>query len=312
MIHSTDSLAIIIPAYKSKFLRITLDSIASQTDKRFCVYIGDDNSPNNIEDIVQMYYGKFNFIYYRFDNNLGGTNLVAHWERCINLTQGEKWIWLFSDDDCMDSTCVENFYREIEYHKESELMRFNVDIVDKDSHIMYESVFPPFVPSNYLFKKKLKGEVQSFAVEYIFTRDVHERMEGFQNFDLAWGSDTATWIKFGENGIRTIPDSRVQWRKSEYNITGKSETIYGLLRKFRASNDFLLWARNYWKSRNANYNFFIDCIFIRRLHEISNYVPKSKCMIAAYTYWGNNRFRKYILISLFLLYHVISNLKVKR
>ena len=73
-------LAIVIPAYKAKYLSETLDSIASQTDKRFCVYIGDDCSPEKIDNIVSQYKDKFNYVYQHFDTNLGGKDLVAQWE----------------------------------------------------------------------------------------------------------------------------------------------------------------------------------------------------------------------------------------
>ena len=48
-------LAIVIPAYKAKYLPETLDSLVAQTDKRFHVYIGDDKSPEDIETIVKRY-----------------------------------------------------------------------------------------------------------------------------------------------------------------------------------------------------------------------------------------------------------------
>lgn len=42
-------LAIIIPAYKPRFLRETLDSIAKQNNHDFTVYIGDDASPYQLD-----------------------------------------------------------------------------------------------------------------------------------------------------------------------------------------------------------------------------------------------------------------------
>ena len=106
-----NNLAIVIPAYKATFLAAALDSIAAQTCKDFTLYIGDDHSPNNLEEIVGRYREKINLVYKRFDNNLGGKDLVAQWERCIDMTQDEEWLWLFSDDDVMEPSCVENFYR---------------------------------------------------------------------------------------------------------------------------------------------------------------------------------------------------------
>ena len=93
-------LAIIIPAYKPRFLRETLDSIAKQNNHDFTVYIGDDASPYQLETIVDQYKNKFDIIYHRFEQNMGKKDLPGHWERCILLSE-EEFIWLFSDDDLM-------------------------------------------------------------------------------------------------------------------------------------------------------------------------------------------------------------------
>ena len=79
-------LAIVIPAYKKTYLQKTLESIANQTDKRFHLYIGDDCSPYDLKSIVEEFSDRIPLTYHRFKENLGGKDLVAHWERCIALT----------------------------------------------------------------------------------------------------------------------------------------------------------------------------------------------------------------------------------
>lgn len=64
-------LAIIIPAYKARFLQETLDSIAKQNSHEFTVYIGDDASPYPLKTIVDHYKNKFDIIYHRFEQNMG-------------------------------------------------------------------------------------------------------------------------------------------------------------------------------------------------------------------------------------------------
>lgn len=59
-------LTIIIPAYKSTFLRETLDSFVRQTNKNFTIYLGDDASPYNIKEIVDDYTDKLSIFYHRF------------------------------------------------------------------------------------------------------------------------------------------------------------------------------------------------------------------------------------------------------
>lgn len=101
-------MAIVIPAYKGRFLKETLDSIAVQAHKdEFVLYIGDDASPERLDKIVESYQNKVNLVYHRFSENMGGKDLVAHWERCIQLS-AEPFIWLFSDDDLMPADGVWN------------------------------------------------------------------------------------------------------------------------------------------------------------------------------------------------------------
>lgn len=135
-------LAIILPAYKSKFLRRTLLSIESQTETNFIVYLCDDASPEPLKEISKksaLYPNQL--IYHRFPENMGSQSLVSHWERCISLSK-EPWIWLFSDDDLMDPTCVEGFYKAL--HKTDskyDLYRFNTKIIDECDQII--GINPP-------------------------------------------------------------------------------------------------------------------------------------------------------------------------
>ena len=56
-------MAIVIPAYKGRFLKETLDSIAVQAHKdEFVLYIGDDASPERLDKIVESYQNKVNLV----------------------------------------------------------------------------------------------------------------------------------------------------------------------------------------------------------------------------------------------------------
>ena len=85
-------LAIVIPYYKLTFFEASLQSLDNQTDKRFKVYIGDDTSSENPVNLLEKYKGKFDFVYHRFEENLGGVSLVKQWERCIALSGDEEWV----------------------------------------------------------------------------------------------------------------------------------------------------------------------------------------------------------------------------
>ena len=219
-------LAIVIPAYKGTFLRETLESVARQTDRRFHLYIGDDCSPHGLNEIVKDFEGRIPMTYHRFDTNLGGTDLVAQWERCIALTQGEPWIWLFSDDDVMGPECVREFYEVPEDVRKNAVIHFSINIInDKSTVIKRPAEYPAQISAEEYLYLKLNGKIISYVVEFIFPRAIYDHIGGFVNFDLAWGSDFMTWLRMAtesERGIMTVKPTEkamVNWRMSTENIS---------------------------------------------------------------------------------------------
>lgn len=251
-------LAIVIPAYKSTFLSATLDSIAAQTCKDFTLYIGDDCSPNGIGEIVNQYKDRIHLVYKRFDENLGGRDLVAQWERCIDMTQGEEWIWLFSDDDVMEPQCVEEFYETIKENPSAGLVHFNVSRLDSATEgVEPLPDFPKFCQTKEYVDWKLKGRLISFVVEFIVRRDIFLSCGRFQNFDLAWGSDFVSWIKFSDasHGIITCDKARVLWRKSDENISPDTSNPI-LYRKIKSLIRNAKWISDFSSIKGYGHKFF--------------------------------------------------------
>jgi glycosyltransferase involved in cell wall biosynthesis len=249
-----ESLAIIIPAYKRSFFEKTLQSIANQTSKQFTLYIGDDASPDHLYDLVEKYENDIKIIYKKFEKNLGAIDLVAHWERCIDLSEGEEWIWLFSDDDWMAEDCVELFQKFVANNPQAELLHFNTTTIDKKGDLLLDAIpFPAKLLSVEFFERKIRGELRSFAVEYIFKRELYQKKEKFQRFDLAWCTDDATWMKFAfDNGINTVIDTpKIKWRFSGENISSINTNGAILKRKIRAKSQFLKWTKNFFAENNT-------------------------------------------------------------
>lgn len=253
---STQSrLAIVIPAYKGKYLKQTLQSLADQTCKDFIVYIGDDKSPDDLFKIVEEFEGRIDIVYKKFENNLGGVNLVDQWNRCINLIDQEQWIWLFSDDDYVESICVETFYSSLNKNKDIDLYRFNNQIVNSGGEAIGPlNKFPEFLSAEDFFKGRLNKKIYSYAVEYIFSRQAFEDVKGFEYFDLCWSTDDATWIKLArKHGIYTMNQGIVYWRYSDLNISSITNDKPIVIRKIQANLAYLLWADRYFKSYIAKF-----------------------------------------------------------
>lgn len=297
----THRLAIIIPAYKATFLPAALDSIAMQTCKDFTLYVGDDCSHEPIGSIVEQYKNKVNLVYQRFDTNLGGKDLVAQWERCIALSQDEPYIWLFSDDDVMEPNCVEELFNQIEKTEGAyDVYHFNVDIInERGAFEKREKDYPAVLPAYSFFRGKTSGRLSAFVVENVFTRKVYEQFGGFMKYDLAWGSDVATWIVFsGRKGIYTVPNARVCWRKSSQNITPNYSPQIAE-RKLRAHLAFLHWAYRYFAKEPDIYTTS-RAFFILLIHYYKRFVSEESIKEAFTSFFEvHGRKRDWPLIYMF-------------
>ncbi|MBE7170982.1 MAG: glycosyltransferase [Williamsia sp.] len=230
-------LAIIIPAYKDAYLDKTLLSLASQTVRDFTVYVGDDNSPYDLESICDKYKSLFPLCYHRFTENIGGKDLVKQWERCVSLKEEEKWIWLFSDDDIAEAHCVESFFSALKTtNGQYDVYRFDTITIDQHDGLIAESEYSPvWEDAMSLAYNILLSRRGNTMPDQIFQDRAYREWGGFVNFYFAQAADWATTINFAyKKGLYTIKGPRIQWRLSGSNVSSqasaqKSKMIYGHL-----------------------------------------------------------------------------------
>jgi glycosyltransferase involved in cell wall biosynthesis len=245
------SLAIVIPAFKLTFLRETLNSLVSQSNKYFNVYIGDDSSPEDLYSVVKDFTSILKIEYVKFENNLGFDDLAAHWRRCISLIKNEDWIWLLPDDDIIDPICVNEFYQQLQKEQSiSNLYRFQTSHISADGNLLFNTpICPPNEKTAEFIVKKLEFKRSSSVAEYIFSRKSYDESGGFISLPLAWGSDDYLWICLSiQSGITTITNGRVYLRQSNLNISSsidkkiihqKFKAKYLYLKKILTNKDIL-------------------------------------------------------------------------
>jgi len=216
-------LAIIIPYYKLTFFENTLESLLNQTDKKFKVYIGDDASPDSPINILKKFEGQFDYVYHRFDENLGSSSLTKHWERCVALANGEEWVMILGDDDVLGKNVVEAFYLNLREAKTVDVIRFASCKIDENGDVTSSVYYHPKTESSvdFLFKKKKRNSLS----EYVFKRSQIIEI-GFKNFPLAWCSDILAVLEFSNfNLVHSINEAIIYIRISALSISGNQDNV---------------------------------------------------------------------------------------
>ena len=221
-------LAIIIPYFKIMFFEANLKSLANQTDKRFKVYIGNDASIENPEQLLKKYEGSFDFEYKKFETNLGSISLTEQWERCIAMSKNEEWLMILGDDDVLGNNLVASFYKNIDVvNKRSiNLIRFASQLIDDSGKQLSKVCYNPETEKTVdAYFKKFQWESRSSLSEYIFRRESYDA-SGFTDFPLGWHSDDIAWLDFTNCGLMYgLNDAIVCIRKSKENISGKTDNL---------------------------------------------------------------------------------------
>lgn len=215
-------LAIIIPFFKKNYFRECLESLANQTYKNFNIYIGNDASLDDPEQIIDNFKDILNITYKRFDKNLGGISLTKQWERCIELSENERWLMILGDDDYLSEDYVEKFFKHLSEIEEQDIkvVHFASKIVRSPSgEISDLYTHPKIEKSTDFFYRKFLEFSRGSLTEQIFRRDAYEKF-GFRDFPLGWGADNLAWLDFTQFGtIYSINSATAFFRISDANIS---------------------------------------------------------------------------------------------
>jgi glycosyltransferase involved in cell wall biosynthesis len=239
------TLAVIIPAFKAKYLAQSLQSLADQSDKDFTVYVGDDASPDDIVSICAKFADKLNIKYARFDSNLGAVTLMKHWERCIDLSADEPWIWIFSDDDIADKHHVTAFRNAlISTEEKYDIYRFDTQVIDDNNLVTFAEHPSPCIESFVdICVNTMIADKGNNLTNTIFRRSKYHDIGGLVCFPYGQSADWANIFLLSQpNNIYTIPHIRFSWRSSPIGISQKAaknreKTVIGFF-------EFIEWLHN--------------------------------------------------------------------
>lgn len=273
----------VLPAYKARFFREVLDSILAQTYKEFELIIVNDASPEDLDSIVRSY-NDTRIRYYVNSENIGGKDLVAQWNHCLEYAKGE-YIILASDDDVYHPLYLEKMNVLVDKYPEVNVFRPRIKWIDShgdtiNTDIEYKERMSQLEFSILWFQ----GRISKGIPFYLFKKNVLKDMGGFVNFPTAWFSDDATVIKLSKNDIIIGNDILFSFRDSGINISYIFNSKKLLYEKICATDMFYNWFINEIKlmvCRNEddikNIRMVRSAYLYRRNDHIIGQIQRSLC-----------------------------------
>lgn len=210
----------LLPAYKTAFLEEALSSIQSQTYKDFTVIVSDDCSPQPVKEVFDRLCSTDDrFIYRRNAQNIGGGNLVAHWNLLLQACQSE-FLVMASDDDVYAPTFLEEIDRLTAEYPQANLYRARVKRINESSEVTAEDNISANYESQttFLYGLFCLRRLKCIA-NYVFRTETLKAVDGFEQFPLAWGSDDITVMKASAGGVGITTQTLFSFRLSNSNIS---------------------------------------------------------------------------------------------
>lgn len=240
----------LLPAYKTDYLRQSIKSILDQTYKDFTIYVSDDCSPYDIKSVVNSFNDR-RIVYNRNKENIGGENLVAHWNKILDYCTSE-FVIMASDDDLYSPFFLEEINNLVIKYPEINIFRSRVQNIDKDGIVFKkETIYEELSTQlEYVSQYYYTNHIQCIG-NYVFKTKAIKENGGFHYFPLAWYSDFVTTVELSHNGIVNTNKILFSFRLSGKNISSSTRSDKKISKlKLKAVFEYDLWINTFFTKLN--------------------------------------------------------------
>lgn len=215
--------SIIIPAYKAKFLKESIESILAQTYDNFEIIIVNDASPEDLTSIVKSFNDP-RIHYYVNEKNCGAVNVVDNWNICLAHAQGD-YVICMGDDDKLLPNCLEEYDKLIERHPGLGVYHAWTELIDENSNVIEMQEPRPEREGVYsMMWGRWYGRRFQYIGDFLFDRKLLVSNGGFYMLPLAWGSDDiSAYIAASRAGIANMQVPGFQYRINSQTISSKGD-----------------------------------------------------------------------------------------
>ena len=215
--------SVTIPAYKKQFLWECIVSILSQTFVDFELIIVDDNSPQNLDEIVFQFKDE-RIRYYKNEKGFGGYHVVGNWNKCLEYARGE-YIICMGDDDKLLPNCLSDYAELIEKYPDLDIYHTRTEMINEKSDVIDMQIpFPEYESVYSMIWNTWKGRDQ-YIGDFLFRTEALRAAGGFYDLPYAWSSDKISEFRAAiTRGIANTQRPGFQYRKNTQTITNSSNT----------------------------------------------------------------------------------------
>ena len=227
----------VLPAFKAKYFRDAINSILRQKYQDFELIIVNDASPEDLDTIVESY-SDDRIKYYKNPENIGGRDLVKHWNYCISLCNSE-YVILASDDDIYDPDYLLEMDRLVQKYPQVNVFKSRVQYINELGELIgIDGYINEFNTQIEFVHSWLRVWIGSGIPFYLFKRSHLLKMGGFIHYPMAWFSDDATVFNLISDGIASSSKVLFSFRMSGHNISSKKNSKKVLVSKILATDKF--------------------------------------------------------------------------
>lgn len=234
--------SIFIPIIKTKFLDDAIESVLRQTFSDWKLFLFNDCSPENVDEVVKKYLTDRRVRYKKGDANFGAADPSKAWNKLLELADGQ-YVCLLGDDDVLAKNFLEEMDKLTSRYPENNVFRAKLKRIDEEGKEICANSNLPEIESCIvsMYERLVNKRLQSTS-EFIIRREALQNIGGYVSFPRACGSDDATYLLLSkEKGIVSSNKTFASWRKSSLNISDND----GEELDRRKLKRLVLWEKNF-------------------------------------------------------------------
>lgn len=201
---------------RANYLEFTIESILNQTYKKFNLYVLDNRSNDNTEEIVRKFNDK-RIKYILNDMNWG---MVGNWNRALEISN-EQYINIFHDDDQMTETYLEQVLKFYEKFPDVIFVHSGSYMIDTKGELISVRIanWEEVTEGDNFLKFYIKKGGSIIAPSVTINK---KKLPDYERFDslLPFTADINFWLRISKYGsIGYINKPLIKYRRHEYSIT---------------------------------------------------------------------------------------------